>query len=83
MIWKYSGTAYRLATQAETESARDEDGAPHVMFGCLCGKGVWSSKNLALSSGGQYTGARNIFFLGKWNEECACPPTQLRHIVCE
>jgi hypothetical protein len=82
MNWNIDGKTFRVATTNETTHDRNVGGAPHVLFGCLCGAGHWSSKNISLSAGGQYNGARNIFYYGD-EPECSCNSRNLRHIVCE
>ena len=73
---------WRQATVEEVAKLRDEPGAPHVTFGCsCCGMVNWSAKNLALSSGGQYTGARKIFVINWARGECSCPTSELRCVV--
>ena len=73
------GKGWHIATSEEIAALLAMDGAPHVLFGCTCcGLVNWSSKNLALSSDGRYTGARNIFVLDWKLGECACDPAALR-----
>lgn len=77
--WIIRGNAYRKANEDEIKALRAEPNAPHVMFACQCGHGgLWSAKNIALSSTGHYNGQRNIFYCGDI-PECECPGD---NIVC-
>jgi len=72
---------YRVAFPLEIAVLKAEPGAPHVMFACTsCGQTYWTAKNLALGSQGNYTGARNIFYLGA-EPECTCSSQYLACIV--
>lgn len=84
--WKLGkiGQGMRRASADEIAALRALEGAPHVTFGCMgCGMVNWSAKNLALSSGGQYNGARNIFVMDWKAGECECPAHMLRCVVNE
>jgi hypothetical protein len=75
---------WRLATETEIQALRAEPGAPHVDFGCIgCGMVNWHAKNLAVSSGGHYNHARNIFVADWTRGECSCSPDALRVVVPE
>lgn len=74
--WTICGKLFSKANAERIKQLRDLPGAPHVMFACLCGKGHWTAKNIALSSDGGYNGTRNIFYNGD-GPECSCSPSQL------
>jgi hypothetical protein len=68
---------YRVATTEEIAARPDG----HVFLGCTCcGQATWMCKGIAVNDAGGYTGARNIFYLGK-GAECSCPVSALRMIV--
>lgn len=80
MEWRIEGAKFRAAERWEIKSLQEQQGAPHVTFGCLCGKAHWTAKNLCLGDSGSYVPVRNIFYYGD-GPECACPPSQLVCIV--
>ncbi len=71
---------YRQATPEEIKALRNLGGARHVTYGCRCGHGHWSSKNLALGENGGYFPIRSIFYLGE-GPECKCKSSELVCIV--
>jgi hypothetical protein len=71
---------YRQATKEEIAEAQSWHGAPHVYFGCKCGCGFWTAKNLTLTSEGGYNCTRNIFYYGD-EKECSCSYKDLVYIV--
>lgn len=80
MQWLHEGKHYREATAKEIADLQALPGAPHVLFGCICGKAAWSAKNLALTPVGGYAPVRTIFFLSE-DAECKCASTDLICIV--
>ena len=81
LIWNIDGQDYRRATSKEIENLRNEAGAPHVTFACLCGHKSWSAKNLTLTREGGFSPVRNIFYDWDNGPECSCPASNLVCVV--
>ena len=78
---EYNPDDFRRATQTEVDAARADRG--HALFACKCGKVGWSAKAIAMSSDGEYNGARNIFWFNWTEPESSCPASDLYHGVAK